>query len=531
MARPADLVLKQSKLIELRRPYVYQPPLCLVTRNRTEGLYKYTIGSPSRSFNQKPEKVLMLLGAKGAGKSTLINGIANYVLGVEFNDNFRFKVVTDEGSGSQANSQTKNITAYTFYSTILDYNLTVIDTPGFGGTQVEEDKRIARQIKMFFAGQSREGIDVLNGIGLVTQASLARLTPTQKYIFDAVLLVFGRDVASNIFLLTTFADAGTPQVMEAIKAARIPFQQTFKFNNSALYCSTEGDGSSFNSMFWKMGTSSFSNFFVKFNRTETKSLTLTREVLKEREQLETLISQLQAQVKAGLNQLDAIQQEEEALKFHKMSIMENKNYTYHVTEQKIKKVDFPAGTNTTTCRKCNFTCHADCPYSDDRSKANCVAMRSGYCTICPNRCHWSDHSNVPYRIDHYTETVRKTYDAKKELYDKAKSGKQRVECLLAEKQQQLSTTENEVYYLIKQVQERNGRLRCIALQPNQMTETDYFKLLITTEETEKGPGWKERVQKYHVLIKEAELLKKMSHLDIKYLKDRGKLRSMWKSFK
>ena len=169
---------------------------------------------------------------------------------------------------------------------------------------------------MFFEGQNRGGIDVLHGIGFVTQASLARLTPTQKYIFDAVLSIFGRDIIDNIFLVATFADTNEPQVLDTVKTTEIPFQQCFKFNNSALFSRTDNDGTFFNSMFWKMGSSSFANFFDKFNKVVMKSLTMTREVLKQRQQLQTLIPRLQVQVKVGLNQMYAIQQEEEALKEH-----------------------------------------------------------------------------------------------------------------------------------------------------------------------------------------------------------------------
>jgi len=112
------------------------------------------------------------------------------------------------------------------------------------------------------------------------------------------------------------------------------FQKCFKFNNSSLFSPTDKDGSFFNSMFWKMGISSFENFFISFNKVEMKSLTLTREVLKERQQLETLIPGLQFQVQVGLNQMDAIQQEEKALKVHQKSIMENKDFNYQVKVQK-----------------------------------------------------------------------------------------------------------------------------------------------------------------------------------------------------
>ena len=111
------------------------------------------------------------------------------------------------------------ITAYTFHKEQgfpLPYSLTVIDTPGFGDTEgLERDKKITAQIKEFFS--SENGIDQLHAIGFVVQSSLPRLTPTQSYIFDAILSMFGKDIAENIFLMTTFADGEEPQVLDAVR--------------------------------------------------------------------------------------------------------------------------------------------------------------------------------------------------------------------------------------------------------------------------------------------------------------------------
>ena len=120
-------------------------------------------------------------------------------------------MVVDEGKRSQAESQTRDISAYTFYSLDMPYDLTIVDTPGFGDTGgIDRDKEIAAKIKQFFSGTSRGGIDTLHGIGFVAQASLPRLTPTQKHIFTSVLSIFGKDIVDNIFLLVTFADANNP---------------------------------------------------------------------------------------------------------------------------------------------------------------------------------------------------------------------------------------------------------------------------------------------------------------------------------
>lgn len=42
------------------------------------------------------ERTIMLIGATGTGKSTLVDGIVNYVMGVSWKDPFRFRVVNLE---------------------------------------------------------------------------------------------------------------------------------------------------------------------------------------------------------------------------------------------------------------------------------------------------------------------------------------------------------------------------------------------------------------------------------------------------
>ena len=105
----------------------------------------------------------------------------------------------NQAKKSQAHSQTSWITAYTLHrgeGSPIPYSLTIIDTPGFGDTEgIERDKKIADQIKHFFSVHPPEGIDVLHGIGFVAQSALARLSHSQKYIFDSILCIYGRDVA------------------------------------------------------------------------------------------------------------------------------------------------------------------------------------------------------------------------------------------------------------------------------------------------------------------------------------------------
>lgn len=70
--RPADRLIEKSMLIHKGNPAIYQLPVKTVRGNDSHGVFKKAIGNPKAST--KPERVLMLVGATGAGKTTLING-------------------------------------------------------------------------------------------------------------------------------------------------------------------------------------------------------------------------------------------------------------------------------------------------------------------------------------------------------------------------------------------------------------------------------------------------------------------------
>lgn len=71
-------------------------------------LYLY-IGKPCQNYK---EKTIMLVGETGSGKSTLVDSIINYILGVNFEDPFRFKMVVLE----EEEKKTTNQVSYTSIS-------------------------------------------------------------------------------------------------------------------------------------------------------------------------------------------------------------------------------------------------------------------------------------------------------------------------------------------------------------------------------------------------------------------------------
>jgi hypothetical protein len=62
----------------------------------------------------------------------------------------------------------------------------------------------------------------------------SRLTSTQKYIFEAILSLFGNDIKDNICTLITFADGQKPPVLaglEALEHKSLPYKLYFTLLN------------------------------------------------------------------------------------------------------------------------------------------------------------------------------------------------------------------------------------------------------------------------------------------------------------
>ena len=498
---------------------IYQIRMVQQMKDRKHSLAKLSFGKPD--IRRSSDKVLMVVGATGAGKTTLINGMINYIFGVKWEDNFRFKLVTDETAKSQAHSQTSIITAYTINpqeGSPIDFTLTIIDTPGFGDTRgVQRDELITQQIQAFFSVKGPDGIDHLDGIGFVTQASEARLTPTQNYIFHSILSIFGTDVANNIFMMVTFADGQYPPVMTAIKEAQIPCTDFYKFNNSALFASNKSsamaadDHENFDAMFWKMGFTSFKKFFGAFASKQSVSLCLTKEVLRERKQLEVTVQELQKQINAGVSKVEELRQIEIVLQQHEAKIAANKDFTYRVKVTKQRKIDLARGIYVTNCLTCNYTCHEDCVYADNRDKYKCSAMddggkKSAKCRICPGSCSWKKHVNNPYYFELYEEVeIRNLKDLQKRFHT-ALQGKNKVEEMIKENNEDLTRVEKCVIGMVNEVHRSKVHLDKIALRPNPLTQIEHLDLLIESEKQQAKSGYLQRIQFYEHAKQQAMLM-------------------------
>ncbi|KAM3823553.1 verrucotoxin subunit beta-like [Vipera latastei] len=134
----AHQFLQESSLVEERQPFVFALPLEKVPSDAFTSSLLYQLGKENLEV---PNKVILVMGATQSGKTTLINGMINYILGVQWEDNFRFKLTHETTQRSEAGSRTSEVTAYVVNHREgfrIPYSLTIIDTPGFGGTRDTE---------------------------------------------------------------------------------------------------------------------------------------------------------------------------------------------------------------------------------------------------------------------------------------------------------------------------------------------------------------------------------------------------------
>ncbi|XP_039671112.1 stonustoxin subunit alpha-like isoform X2 [Perca fluviatilis] len=220
-------------------PSVYKLTLTEEDMNISGGR-RFSFGKESTKQN----RTIMLFGVTGSGKSTLINAMINYIVGVEWKDSFRFKLIDKDQLRSQAKSKTSEVNVYKINHQEgfkINYSLTIVDTPGFEDTGgIERDEEIIAHLRNLFS--AKQSVSEIDAVCFVALATLTQLTPSQKCLLDSVLSIFGKDVAENIRVLVTSADGQQPPVLKAIAASDVPCPKSkdrlpvhFKFNNSALF--------------------------------------------------------------------------------------------------------------------------------------------------------------------------------------------------------------------------------------------------------------------------------------------------------
>ena len=367
----------------------------------------------------------MVVGQTGSGKTTLLNAFLNYLLGVRFEDDFRFKLIHEDFGISMAESQTREVIIYNIRP--LDKNIPpirVIDTPGFGDTGGLEKDRL---ISEFIAEKFRTEISHINAICFVAQSTNAKLTVNQKYIFNSIMDLFSEDIKENFIAMLTFCNIidENPVILEPLKKKGSGFdlvlpaiektQWYFLFDNLAIFKSKENKKLNNKiKYFYGFAMENFDEFMSKLLSLPKKTLTNTKRVLDDRRILEAKIKILEEIVKNCLNKIDDFIQTYNIINKY-YDELKNKNFIYKVKEIKSKQVPTDeykggGGGYFTTCLICSHTCHPGCYIKSNGNKRGCAAIdqSTGKCKVCKGKCDWDMHENRDFIWQEYEEELTKT---------------------------------------------------------------------------------------------------------------------------
>ncbi|CAI5669648.1 unnamed protein product [Oreochromis niloticus] len=396
-------IISRSVLISSGPPAVYQ------LRPQKQKFGTLTRMSVGERNQYKTNRTSLLVGETGAGKSTLINALLNYTMGVKWEDRVWFKVVEEEKSKSE--SQTSDVIVYEifgFEDKTLPYSLTIIDTPGYGDTRgTEHDDIISQRLLDLFG--SDDGVHEVHAAGLVLKASDNRLSERLKYILDSVMSLFGKNMEKNTVALITHSDGRRPknplQALEAanIKCAKNEMNQPvyFLFNN----CQLEDEEEEFLKLYFEVSERGMREFATFLKETTPLKPEATPEVLKEGIRLTACIQNLQERIRFTEVKQREMKQTQEALEKHdNMMTEEVPPFVVQVFKHKEPiraEMCGPGFKAAVSCTDCEENCHyPGCTVPLD----HCEVFQDGLCTSCNNKCPVSVHVKEKWR---YVTRIRR----------------------------------------------------------------------------------------------------------------------------
>ncbi|XP_048039602.1 uncharacterized protein LOC125264383 [Megalobrama amblycephala] len=381
-----------------------------------------------RRDGNKQNKVILIVGETGAGKTTLINTMINYFLGVKFDDQEFYQITDEEEENKdQSQSQTSVVTVYEVFAEKNPTSLTIIDTPGYGDTEgYGKDREISEYLTKLFS--DKDGIHYIDAVCFVMKASQNRLSGKELYIFHSVLSLFGRDIENNIVFLLTHSDGGPPtDALSAINKAEIPCRKDednepvhFLFNNRHK----EKRDKRYERVLkasWEMGDESMDKFLKLVEERNRKDVQMTLDVLKERKQLEARVSNLMDRINEKdlkIKELDEIQ---EALKENRDKIERGEKFQFKVTKSYKEKVTIAKepwwNKNATCCSVCEENCHEwECSWA--LNAWWCWVMKKNHCTVCTRRCHYTKHVRENSKYMMISKSVTMTFDDLQKQYER-----------------------------------------------------------------------------------------------------------------
>ena len=476
--------------------------------------------------DKKNAKGILLIGQTGNGKATLINAL----LGVKYDDNFRFKIIVEDKCSDESKSNTKGVKFYNIKIKGYPYPMTIIDSQGVGDTRGPRlDEKLIPKLEKIFSS-----INHINCICFIVKETDIRLGSSQQYIYKTCLDVFAKDVNKNFLLMLTnshFEDY--PENIHVLKTLKlresffniiIPYLDNpyyFQFKNGTLFSKVKNGRN-------KMNFEDSMNNINKFLQTKLNNLKAVPTKNCAIVCIERMVQKLICQNLLG--ERDSLIKKKKLIELIQRQILEYKNKNINDLNVKIidyeiiyKKRILPDGKHYTVCNNCKRNCHRDCKDTRiiglDILKYWCVCFDfKGRCKICRNKCFIT--SNEYSNFEYYEESkplelsLVQLVQKKVQLNSNEKSNMDELNELIKSTNKEINEKISKTDILFQELKKCFLNLNDLALNPyNYQFIINIYDNLINQEE-ELGQSNKiENLKKQrntYILMNEAIKVKKLN---------------------
>ena len=318
-------------------------------------------------------------------------------------------------------------------------------------------------------------ISKINAICLVVQSFNVKLTLNQKYIFQSVMNLFGKNVAENFIVMFTFADGGKIQVIDSL-LNDLSFSSVkdylkepwyFKVNNSAIFSDINDQ---FMYSFYEMGMKSYEQFLNKIKKLSPKRVKMSQEVIVKRKRINLLTDFLMDEINDNIFIIIAYQDNLETL-----NSLKNKWSYYNKIEIKRPENDLQkCDSNAITCYYCKKNCQKN--FKENELNKS-LLFEEGKCFICG--CSVIIHSLWQYK--YYQKTRKDTIYASS------------VEFLRRNIKYQLKELFLRTLINFEKLNKNNIELQNYALNPGKGNYENYIELMIQEINDKKLPGFYDEI--------------------------------------
>lgn len=441
-------------------------------------------------------KSLIVIGETGSGKTTLLNCLINYLMEIKKEDDFRYIIIDENNIKKEEDSHTLNINSYFILPINKDIPpIKIIDTPGFGDTRENFDFEILQKFKSFIEEETSIFL-----ICFVIKSTINRNTEFQKYVISNILGLFGKDLISNFVILFTFSDGGEPLFIKSLTSNENPFSKIINntpepyyiiFNNSAIF----SDKLNLKIAFWDICYDGFSFLILKLKNSEKRSLNLSKQIVKLRNEILNKANNLNKILDECLDAQNTLNELIKNFNEEYNKLEEYKNYKYIISNENktIKKTD--CGKHNVICLKCQKTCHKFCNEIQNNDISKCKNIINSICQIC--KCHYEEHYDQPYYFDC---SIKKQEKVDYKIYNnfiKIQIEICKINSLIDLKINNLKTYEIEANEYVKSIQNDFDNLNKISLFSNiYKTQEKFIDYKINIEKSAKKSGYIKKILIY-----------------------------------